>query len=785
MLRKVVRPTGGPHPLGSRRRPWARNQAATDIASRRKSHAFHPGDYHRGFELLEPRQLLSGDLTQEIINLVDGGTTTGSVDLGDDTVGSFLSANSVTVSFENFSQQSDSGWSGKVSVTADTASIAIGQDFTGQILGNGTAGSVGLSGSYILNDQPLGQGSYQLSATDLTASIPNVLSASASNVSLDYDPTGTASQKIATIGSLSAQIIPLNNASVTLSNLDIAENGFSLQNATVSAGSFTLGGFLSVNDSSLSFSDVAYTTGSSLEGTIAIGTGSATLFPNQSAFSASVSGFQGTYDLNTGAFSLSATNASVSIGQILDAQVDGTATDPGLAIAYDPSASIPLTVSAASISLTSPDFPGVSAIATDLQASSAGFSLGDATLTDSSSVELGGFLEADGLSLSVSDLSYSTAPPSGQQAFGGTIAISATSASLFPNQSLFIASVEGFQGSYDLNTSAFALSATSASVTIGQILDAQVSGTEQDPGLSIAYDPGTSDPLAVTANTISLTSPIFPGLSATATDLQASDAGFSLGNATLQDSNSITLGEFLEVSGLEVSVSGLDYQPGEQPAFGGTIIIGATSASLFPKQSLFAASLAGFQGTYDLNTGTLSLSATGASVTIGQILDAEVTGTTTDPGLSIVYDGSNSTYSVSANTISLTSPDFPGLSATATDLQASNTGFTLGNATLSDSSSITLGGVLQVERADDLRERPGLSAQPTQRSTGLRRHDQLRRTLRLALRRPKGFHDHDQRPDRQIVQRSLRQLRPQYPGTGLPARRGGDPGQRTSRRHRR
>ncbi len=371
-----------------------------------RSRAFRPGQ-HPGFEWLETRQLLSGsDLTQDVVNLLENGTRSGSVTLDNVTLGSFLSASSVTVQFQNISQQG-SDWSGTVSVSASTASVAIGQDFNAQIQGNGTSGSVGLSGSYTLNDQPDGQGSYQLSVADLTASVSDVLTASASNVQLLYDPAGSSSQSLAQIGSLSAQIIPFDNTQVTLSNLDVYEDGFSLQNATVGAGAFTLGSILSVDGPSLTLSGISYTAGSSLAGTISLGAGTATLFPGESGFTATVDGFQGSYTLNTNAFSLSASDADVAIGQVL------SATATGLSIAYDPSAASPLTIASTTINLSSPDFPGLSAEATDFQASETGFSLASATLSDSSSIEVGGVLDLSGLEVTATGLSYQTDPPTG------------------------------------------------------------------------------------------------------------------------------------------------------------------------------------------------------------------------------------------------------------------------------------------------------------------------------------------------------------------------------------
>jgi hypothetical protein len=349
----------------------------------RCKHVFRPGDYRPAGEFLERRELLSADLTQDIANLLNGGTTMGSYTFNNVTLGSLLSASSVTVSLQNISQ-SGSDWSGTVSVSAPTASLAIGQQFTAQIQGNGTAGSVGLSGSYSLNDQPLDQGTYALAVTDLTASVPNVLSASASGVQLQYSPGGSTSQEIAQLSSLSATIIPLDNTQVSLSNLDISENGFTLGNATVSGSSFTLGDFLTVDYPSVSFSGVAYTAGGSLAGTIGLNVGSATLFPGQSTFNATVDGFSGSYDLSTNALTLSASDVNLALGQIL--AVDATM----LTFEYSPGS---LSIGAGTVTLSSPDFPGVTAQASNLDFTNTGFSLGGATLSDTNPVKLSGFLQ--------------------------------------------------------------------------------------------------------------------------------------------------------------------------------------------------------------------------------------------------------------------------------------------------------------------------------------------------------------------------------------------------------
>ena len=178
------------------------------------------------------------------------------------------------------------------------------------------------------------------------------------------------------------------------------------------------------------------------------------LFPGKSGFTATVNNFGGSYDLNAGALSLTADDVKVSIGQVLAA--DAT----GLSIAYDPTASPALTVSSKTIDLTSPDFPGLDATATDFTASSAGFSLGSATLSDSSPITLGGLLELDGLQVTATGLSYQTNPPSGQPALQGTIGISTDAVKLFHGgNSAFTTTIDKFSGSYDLQTSVLTLQA--------------------------------------------------------------------------------------------------------------------------------------------------------------------------------------------------------------------------------------------------------------------------------------------------------------------------------------
>ncbi len=698
--------TDGSHLGGGRRHLWKRRKAAGGMPRRRVIHRFHPGDYHQGFEPLEPRQLLSGDLTQQIVNLLDNGTTTGSVTLNDVTLGSFLSSSSVTVSFQNISQ-TGSDWSGTVSVSAATASIAIGQEFNGQIQGDGTAGSQGLTGSYTLNDQPVGQGTYALTVTDLSTSVPNVLSASASDVQLQYNPAGSNSQEIAQVGSLSATIIPLDNAQISLSNLDVYENGFTLGDATVSAGSFALGGFLTVDNPSLSFSNVAYTDGAALTGTIGIAVGTATLFPGQSAFAtASVANFSGSYDLSTGDLTLSASDVNLAIGQIL--AVDAT----GLTFDYAPGS---LSIGASTIDLSSPDFPGVSAGASNLELTSSGFSLGSAMLS-ASSLKLGGFLQADDLTVSVPALSYDFTSNSLIEPDGGSFSVSASSVALFPGSSAFTTTVTGFTGSYDLTNGALSVSATEVDINVGSVLEVKADTV----GFSLTPDgSGVDVSISVGSATADL-----PELNLTGgiTGLSITNDGFMLGSASLSYKGPVAFGSLFTITDPSIQITNFGYSLSEGASFNSNLTVNADEIDVNQGGS-WSASATGVVATLSFQTGDIghfTFSATTVNVQLGSYLTlaAQNINFDTDPpsGGDIASFGSvTATVTAGGVSISGTGQDF-AIGADGSFNAGSNFGVSL---SLTDSSTLDWPSWLPIQITTLALSWPDFSSDPADFSIDL------------------------------------------------------------------
>jgi hypothetical protein len=643
---------------GHGKRSW-RPRAVSTVPRRHRGRrrSFLPGASAFAFENLESRTLLNAatDLTQQIDQYLTQGMTSGSITLPNPvTLGSFLTATNVTLGFNV--TQGGPNWTGSVTVSAGSATLALGQAFSAQVPASAQQTPT-LTGSYTLNNEPLNQGAYAITATELDVTASKLVTGTATNVQLDYSPSAAPGQKLAHVGALTASLTPFAGASATLSNLDIYDNGFALENGVVTVGSFTLGSAVSVTSPTLTFSGVGDTVGSPPTGTITLGAGTAQLFPGKTAFTATVANFSGSYDVNAQALSLQASDVNLAVGKILKA--DAT----GLSFAYSPSAAPALTIDAASVSLTSPLFPGVTGTATSLHADSGGFSVASATL-HADSATIGSVLQLTNLNVGVTGLSYSTSPPAGALPLAGTIGITADSAALFPGKS-FNASLKGFSGSYNINTSALSLAATEFDLSFGKMLQAT------STGVSLTYD-GTQ--VAVAATSITLTSSLFPGATGSINNLSADSTGFSIASASLT-APKVSISE-LEVDNINISVTGLSYTTSTQ-TLAGSIGISAGTVSLFPGKTAFTATVKGFAGSYDINAQALSLSATEADFQASSVLMV----TASNLGFSLQPTAGGENVSITVGAATATFPKF-GVSGSITALAITQDGFSLGSATL-------------------------------------------------------------------------------------------------------
>ena len=289
------------------RRARAARKAAHAAARRRRSHLLRTGSAP-GFESLEARTLLTGptDLAQEIVHLLDTGQTQQPVTLGSASLGGFLTADGVTVSFPIGLTQTANGWSGEVDVSAASANLAIGGGLSASIAGDPANNIPGFTGKYML-DGPSSSGAFKFLANTVDLIAPHVFTAEAKGVEVDYVPSDTTpGQKIVGLDSLDVNVTPFQGVKATLKGLEIDDNGFKIGDGDVSVPSFEFGSYLKVEDPSLTFSGVDYSSTDGLVGAIGLKAGSASLFGDGNPFSAKAETLGGSYDVGAQKFNLTA-----------------------------------------------------------------------------------------------------------------------------------------------------------------------------------------------------------------------------------------------------------------------------------------------------------------------------------------------------------------------------------------------------------------------------------------------------------------------------------------------
>ena len=384
----------------------------------------------------------------------------------------------------------------------------------------------------------------------------------------------------------------------------------------------TVGSYLSTSSVTLTFNNVA-TQGSGFTGTIGVTAASASLFndpasgQNAPPFTAEVDGLAGTYNLSTQALTLQATDLTVTLGSILTA----TATSP--TFTYDPTAATPLDISAANVALSSPAFPSASATIQNLDINSGGFSIGTITLSDGATEKVGGILEVENPSITVMSLSYQAA----QNAFsGGAIQIGAKAGSLFNDPGAktpppFSATLDGFSGSYDLNTQALSLSADDAEIDFGSAL--MITGTD----LSLAVAPaaqGVSVQIMVGMATASV--PEFH-LAGSINNLTITNDGFMVDSATLAltDDKPITIGP-VSIKDPSLTLTNFGYSLTNGASFNSDLSVGIGEADLdVSTVDIMATGISATISLMPADAGHVMFSATSVTAMLGSYLELDAT----------------------------------------------------------------------------------------------------------------------------------------------------------------
>ena len=678
MFNKSERNSPDDHKTRERRRSRSRYSAhgSTSGPGALRTKSVQRSFRHLAYEMLETRRLLSGvsDLTGEITQLLNNNQTSAPTNLGTVSLGNDLTFNNVTVSFAPDIVQTGSNWTAAVTVSATSASLTVGSGATAEI--TGTGGNPGISGSYTLTNQPASEGAYQLTASQFDLTLSNLLTANSTDVTIDYSPAAAAGQELVQIGSLSATILPLDNAMATVDDLDIFDDHFTLGDGNITAGPITLGNILSIDQPSLQLAGVGYSAGA-FTGTIGLTASSASLFPGEKDFSASADALTGSYDLASQKMTLSADNVQLSIGNILDANASE------LSFTLDDSTATPtVTLDAQNFNVKSPDFPSLTGTIGDLSGNNTGFTTSSVSLSSSGDITFGKILDVSSPTLSLSDFAYTigaTPAVTGTFTVGGTV-------KLFPGQSSFSTTVDDFSASYSIGSASFGIRASEIDLNVGKLLTATTGP------VAFTFDDSTGTP-AVTfdVQNVAVTSPDFPTITGTIGDLSASNTGFSVSAASLSSSGDITFGKILDVSSPTLSLSDFAYTIGATPAVTGTFTVGGT-VKLFPGQSSFSTTVDDFSASYDIASANFGITASAIALQLGNLVTA-----TTGPVKFDFVDASGSpSVSFDVQDVKLKSPDFPNLSGKIGDLSVGDSGFMVSSASLSYSGETDLGSVLSI-----------------------------------------------------------------------------------------
>ena len=180
------------------------------------------------------------------------------------------------------------------------------------------------------------------------------------------------------------------------------------------------------------------------------------------------------------------------------------------------------------------------------------------------------------LTINQAQLTFTNVAPQGQ-GWSGNVEVQASSASLFDGSSSqtppFSATASSIDGNYNLSTQALSISANHVTIGFGKLLTVDATNP------TLAYTPGTSSSLDISAGSVKLTSTTFPDLSGNATNLVITPQQLTLdaANATLGATEN--LGP-LSLASPSLSFSNLDYQFASN-SITGSITLAADSASLF------------------------------------------------------------------------------------------------------------------------------------------------------------------------------------------------------------
>lgn len=621
------------------------------------------------------------------------------------TIDGVLNITGLTLNFAATRAVSTDPWGGTVTLSATSATLFPGKSFSGSISDN-TSDGKGISGSYSILP-----GTFSVTAEQFELTVGEALQLSSTGFTLNYNPTGAANQQLVDATNVTVNSPVFDGiASVNLAHLLIRKDGFSFAGAvTLSATSqpapadpIGLGDVLSLDAISITATNlnVTYSGTPSVTGSFAFTLTGLHLFPTgnfiQTSGSAtaaiSFAAFNGTAP--SGTLSVSVTGFALSLGESLTLTAPGTVT---LQTGSDLMVQIP------TLTVSSPQFGGITGAVSALDIRRDGFSLGALTIgpvaVGTLPSVLSDVLEIGTVKLTLTDFVLNNGrmvEGNTDPVFGvtGMFGVELTGVVLFPGVSFLNVSLGTVTGSYQFNLTdplnpgqplpnpgQLKLNVPGLDFALGEALAVHLGPFTLSPSLP-------SIPLA-TISAATITSPTLGGLqNLQITGFELSRTGFSLGSFSLTNLDptaKISLGDFLQFDSVTLLVAGLTVDRTASPVVSGTVTAMLNGLKLFPSSNTVVTTVGTVTASYDfstgLSTGGLTITVADFDLTVAGALGIHVGSAIFTPGQMDIATLTNAT---------LTFPSLNNATGTLGTLVIQRTGFSIDTATIS-LSNVTLG----------------------------------------------------------------------------------------------
>jgi hypothetical protein len=554
-----------------------------------------------------------------------------------DQVGTALTLDDVAASLSLTGAPTDPGLSGGVTYTAGGVTLgASGHTFVSVKDGpDGDDRVAVLTRSY-------SSGRITGTLDAIAFEVPNRIEGRLLDVQVDLNPFNTNDS--ATFGRADAgeiRVLALEDAqgdppTVTLPGGDLTRNGVFVDDMTRALGDLTIPGILTLQDATLSLSNLAFSPDytDSLLGAIDLSAETVPILPGNGLLDTAAEGVSGTFDLRSATYTLTLDRFTATAADRFAAEASSAQ------LTYDILGSTNQDViTADTVELTLHGLAGLPGDSITVTGDGLTLSPDRLSLTDfraATSTDFGfSFLELPSISVAVSGLVADI----DQGQIAGTVALEATSGQLFPGISDILAwnlndggdqfdSVAA-RATLELGSSAYTIEVDQSILDIGGILKVFSNN------LTLSYDPtgpAIQELLRVGSVNADLVLPLTT-TSVTLNDLVVTTNGLTLGETDL-DLDTIDFGEsigrtFLQTNQIasaslrDVSVT---YNGGVDADLSGELTFNADSAGFFPQllNTIGVEADVGLDGRLDFKTGAYRLDLTGLGFALGDTLELAV-----------------------------------------------------------------------------------------------------------------------------------------------------------------